>query len=313
MPESNNISTNSQKEEKIETAAYTDDKMVDLEMHTTDISEKSLSNLGNLVEENQRLKFELAVRQEAFDNAVSDIMKKEYESAESSQRDEAKIQGLRQHIAEMSAELAEYGQENLNAVATEQLKCTIQGLKSEIAGFEAALQAQGEAFNSMEAARIRECELGEQREVDYIKTVINGKQEIMDLLIQLNAQMVKSKDLSEQLRESKEQLEAEKTKGEITIQKLQQQLQIQTDEPTDLSQQLEKLKAKHDTELKQERLMTNFFKSNSERLSKKMTDMMELNRVLQAGMALKEKEVEDGKSIIHALRTDLEDLKNQCA
>jgi hypothetical protein len=28
---------------------------------------------------------------------------------------------------------------------------------------------------------------------------------------------------------------------------------------------------------------------------------------------LKEKEVEDGKSIIHALRTDLEDLKNQCA
>lgn len=87
MPESNAISANSLKEQKIESAAYSNDTMMDLDMQPMNISEKSQSQLDSLVEENRRLKFELAVMQEAFDDAVSDLMKKEDESAEASQRD----------------------------------------------------------------------------------------------------------------------------------------------------------------------------------------------------------------------------------
>jgi chromosome segregation ATPase len=73
----------------------------------------------------------------------------------------------------------------------------------------------------------------------------------------------------------------------------------------DNSEALEQLKVSHATELADLRRMTNFFKSNSERLSKQMKEMMAETRTLKESIQMKDREVQEQASLITAFRVQM--------
>ena len=75
----------------------------------------------------------------------------------------------------------------------------------------------------------------------------------------------------------------------------------------DNSRAINQLKASHAAELAELRRISNFFKNNSERLSKQTKEMMAENRILKESVQTKDGEAQEQASIVYALKLQLSD------
>lgn len=132
-------------------------------------------------------------------------------------------------------------------------------------------------------------------------------------------QMLKSEQKSTEKRQRKERQEreaittealglyaAEKQKAENCLAELQKLRAIQADSKAE--EDVRALQA-HNTELDSLRRMSNFFKANSERLSRQLKDLQVKSRDLEEADQTKDKEIDEQASLIYALKVQLQELQ----
>lgn len=81
-------------------------------------------------------------------------------------------------------------------------------------------------------------------------------------------------------------------------------------DPDNIGEAVEKLQALHAAELEEARRLTNFFKSNSERVSREVRELRTTTRTLMESMEVKDREIEDQLSHIYAIEAQIEELQN---
>ncbi|KAH6678222.1 hypothetical protein B0J14DRAFT_582205, partial [Halenospora varia] len=132
-------------------------------------------------------------------------------------------------------------------------------------------------------------------------------------------QMLKSEQKSTEKKQRKERQEreaintealglyaAEKQKAENCLAELQKLRAIQADSKAE--EDVRALQA-HNTELDSLRRMSNFFKANSERLSRQLKDLQVKSRDLEEADQTKDKEIDEQASLIYALKVQLQELQ----
>lgn len=142
--------------------------------------------------------------------------------------------------------------------------------------------------------------------------------------LQAKQHSVGRQDENRRLAESKEaaalsQVIFEKSRAEQYLQELRQLRelhaavsQIETDHSRtgNDSQALQELQESHDAELEKLRRVSNFFKNNSERLSRETRKITATNRSLQESLQAKDQELEEQTSLIHALSVQIQELES---
>jgi hypothetical protein len=80
--------------------------------------------------------------------------------------------------------------------------------------------------------------------------------------------------------------------------------------PDDIKKVVEELQASHAAELRESRRLTDFFKSNSERVSREVRELRATTRTLMESVEAKDREIEDQLSHIYAIEAQVEELQN---
>lgn len=226
-------------------------------------------------------------------------------------KNETEVLDLRQKVSLLTTDLEE---------KEEQLRHKDDALTKQEVNWKAKLhdireRLEAESRELHESMRAKIAELQKQRE--------DAEGRLEDL--QAKQRSVGEMDEKQRLADSKEaaalaQVEVEKRKAEQYRQELQQlrtehALMSQAAEDSSRTgidaEALQQMQASHAAELEELRRMSNFFKNNSERLSKQIKEETATSRRLQDSVQAKDREVEDQKSLIHAQRLQIEEFRNR--
>jgi hypothetical protein len=87
----------------------------------------------------------------------------------------------------------------------------------------------------------------------------------------------------------------------------------QAGNPDVMRKMVEELQASHAAELDESRRLTNFFKSNSERVSRELRELRATNRGLMESVEAKDREIEDQLSHIYAVEAQMEEFQSHAS
>ncbi|KAH0561972.1 hypothetical protein GP486_003323 [Trichoglossum hirsutum] len=267
------------------------DKQQTFETPSTGEIESSRHRRENLAEENARLRLELEALwkqkedvHDAMDKMLSDLI--------------AAQSGLEEKEAAMNRQLGVVNEQNIQL---ERLRQTASSLSTEleekrITRRDIQQSSELEQAVSKLKTEIREKDI-QLRERDHIlrEREVDWKVELHALNEKLSQQQRRCEDAVAELHELQaadtSQAKSEKAKALQYLQELQQlRADISEKKVEDNSQALDQLKASHAAELAELRRISNFFKNNSERLSKQIKEMMAENRVLKESIGAKDRE-----------------------
>ena len=225
-------------------------------------------------------------------------------------KDETEVLDLRRKVDKLTAELEE---------KEEQLRKRDNALMEQEKSWQAKLYDARERLE----AKLREQHEGTRAEIAEQRMQLE-KAEAQLQELQAKQRSVDEQEMNRRLAESREaallsQVEAEKSKAERHLQELQQlrashaamsQTVADNRKAENDAQALQQLQASHATELEELRRLSNFFKNNSERLSRQTRELMATNRSLQDSFQAKDREIEEQASQVYVLRLQLEELQN---
>jgi hypothetical protein len=168
--------------------------------------------------------------------------------------------------------------------------------------------------NGQLAAATSQAEAENARAEQYLHELQQLKTKHAQTLSQIESEKTKTQQAVQELHQLKtmqaealSQVEAEKAKTQQYAQELQQLKATSAETATvkDNSQLLDQLKAAHATELAEIRRISDFFKNNSERLSRQMKDMMAENHILKESIKTKDCEAQEQASHIKAIELQI--------
>ena len=225
-------------------------------------------------------------------------------------KDETEVLALRRKVDKLTAELEE---------KEEQLKKRDNALIEQEESWQAKLYEAGERLET----KLKEQDDGTRAEIAEQRVQLK-KAEAQLQELRAKQCSVDEQEMSRRLAESREaallsQVEAEKIKAEQHLQELQQlrashaamsQTVVDSRKAENDAQTLQQVQASHAAELEELRRLSNFFKNNSERLSRQTRELMATNRSLQDTFQTKDREIEEQASQIYVLRLQLEELQS---
>jgi chromosome segregation ATPase len=168
--------------------------------------------------------------------------------------------------------------------------------------------------NGQLAAATSQTEAEKARAEQYFHELQHLKTTHAQTLSQIESEKAKTQQVVQELQQLKtmhaealSQVEAEKAKTQQYAQELQQLKATSAETATvkDNSQLLDQLKAAHATELAEIPRISDFFKNNSERLSRQMKDMMAENHTLKESIKTKDREAQEQASHINAIELQM--------
>ncbi|KAF4625530.1 hypothetical protein G7Y89_g12639 [Cudoniella acicularis] len=253
----------------------------------------------------------LLIELEERDDQVMKL-EKVVKGQEQSQNNDGELEDLKQKVADLSAQL-----ESKTTVETEllELRQKVGNLTAELDDKDAQLMRKEGVLKEQELSF--QTRLGEQQgrlqaEIAEHQTKRAQAETSFQSLRSEQSMVQQRQNEDRELAESKatfalSQFEAEKRKAENCLRELQKLRNMQADGKTE--EDFRALQSKHAAELDELRRMSNFFKTNSERLSKQMKELMMKNRVLEDAAHTKDKEIDEQSSIIYALKVQLQELQ----
>lgn len=265
---------------------------------------------------------------------MENLFKQRYKKA--MENKEIELMDLQPKVNRLSAELEQKVAIPKNEAEVLDLRQKVNQLTTDLEGKEEQLRHKDDALTKQEVnwkAKLHdirerlEVESRERHESTQAKIAELQKQreDAEGLLKDLQAKQRSVGQLEERrLAGSKEaaalaQVEVEKRKAEQYRQELRQlrtKHALMSPAAGDSSRMavgveaLQQMQASHAADLEELRRMSNFFKNNSERLSKQIKEEMATSRRLQDSVQAKDREVEDQKSLIHAQRLQIEEFRN---
>lgn len=309
------------------------DKLADENDSTFEAMDQMLSDLLTTQQELEEKKVEIKVWRQKVHKLSSELEEKRIESEKTEKvfierekqgmlKKEREIFDLKQKVDRLSTELD--GEENRSEIETEvlDLRQKVGTLTVQLIMKEEQLKKQDLALVEQESCwQIKLQALKEKLEA-YLKEQHDRSQaEIAQHQLQTKEaeaqlQVIKAEKLSlDHQAESRalSQVEAEKSKANQYLRELQElrashaayiksQAEILETSKNKESQAHQQLQARHDTELEQLRRLSDFFRNNSERLSLTAKKMAATIRTLQDSVKTRDREIDDQKSLILALR-----------
>lgn len=305
----------------------------ELEEKKSELTRKE-SELLALRRDVDRLSTELDEKSPQF-TKMENLFKQQYKKA--MENKEIELMDLQQKVNRLSAELEQKVAIPKNEADVLDLRQKVNQLTTDLEEKEEQLGHKDDALTKQDVnwkAKLHdirerlEVESRERHESTQAKIAELQKQreDAEGLLKDLQAKQrsVGQLDEEQRLADSKEaaalaQVEVEKRKAEQYRQELRQlrtehALMSQAAEDSSRmavdAEALQQMQASHAAELEELRRMSNFFKNNSERLSKQIKEETATSRRLQDSVQAKDREVEDQKSLIHAQRLQIEEFRN---
>jgi hypothetical protein len=226
-------------------------------------------------------------------------------------KNETEVLGLRQKVSQLTTDLGE---------KEEQLRHKDDALTKQEVNWKAKLQdtrerLEVESRERHESMRAKMAEQQKQREdAEGRLKELQAKQHSVDPLDE-NRRLADSKEAATLAQVEVEKRKAEQYRQELRKLRTEHAIMSQAAEDSSRmeidSQALQQMQASHAAELEELRRMSNFFKNNSERLSKQIKEEMATSRRLQDSVQAKNREVEDQRSLIQAQRLQIEEFRNR--
>lgn len=217
-------------------------------------------------------------------------------------KNETEVLDLQQKVGELTAQLE---------MKEDQLRKKEDAFLLQESGWAAKLQDTRERLEAKHSEQHRST----QREIAEHQM---HRKEAEALLQELQAKQrsVAQEDEVQRLADSKHaallsQVEEEKSRADQYLQELRQLRASQNNSTEKDSQALDQLRTSHAAEVERLHRLSNFFKNNSERLSRQIRDTEAANRNLHESVQVKEREIEDHTALIRSLRVQIADLQNR--
>lgn len=224
---------------------------------------------------------------------------------------ETEVLGLRQKVSQLTTDLEE---------KEEQLRHKDDALTKQQVNWKAKLhdareRLEAESRERHESMRAEIAEQQKQREdAEGRLKELQAKQRSTDQLDE-NRRLADSKEAAALAQVEVEKRKAEQYRQELRQLRTEHAIMSQAAEESSRmeidSQTLQQMQASHAAELEELRRMSNFFKNNSERLSKQIKEEMATSRRLQDSVQAKDRELEDQKSLIHAQKLQIEEFRTR--